>query len=206
MKRGMRKVAHKKAFKSVSKVVGSVAKSVSKAVSFIDDFIPGANILSAISIGAQLYSGMQQRKYANQAADAAQRQYDVSKEKAAQESRYQEVLAQRQRTQTLREGFIRKGNIVAQTGGAGLGMAGTSSFTGAVGSLGTQVATGIGNINVAETTGQTLSDLNVKIGGAASDVFQAQSKEQGWQQIGSLAGQIPSIGNIFKIPETTTKA
>ncbi len=193
--------------KNVRKVgYGGVVSAVSKVASVASSFIPGANVLSAIGLGAQVFSGMQERKSAKKAAGAAERQFELSKEKAAQESRYQEVLAQRQRAAATREQRIRVGNIVAQTGGAGLGMAGTSSFTGSVGALGTQTATGIGNINVAETTGQTLSDLNVKIGGAASDVFQAQSKEQGWQQIGSLAGQIPSIGNIFKIPETTTKA
>jgi len=196
MKRGMRKVGHKKAFKAVSKVASSVA-------SFVAPFVPGSQILTALSLGAQVYSGLQERKYAGKAADAAQRQYELSKEKAAQESRYQEVLAQRQRTSTLREQRIRTGNIVAATGGTGLGMAGTSSFTGAVGSLGTQAATGIGNINVAESTGQTLSNINQQIGGAASDVFQAQSQQQGWQQIGNMASSFPTtFGNIFKTTET----
>lgn len=192
MKRGMRKVGYKKAFKAVSKVVSSVA-------SFAAPFIPGAGVLSAISLGAEIFSGIQQRRYASKAADAAQQQFELSKEKAAQESRYQEVLAQRQRTQTLREGLIRRGAVVASTGGAGLGMAGTSSFTGAVGSLGTQTATGIGNINVAESTGQTLTGINTQIGEAASQQFTAQSQQQGWQQIGSMASSFPtSFGNIFK--------
>ena len=192
MKRGMRKVAHKKAFKAVSKVVSSVA-------SFAAPFIPGANVLSAIGLGAEIFSGIQQRRYASKAADAAQQQFELSKEKAAQESRYQEVLAQRQRTQTLREGLIRRGAVVASTGGAGLGMAGTSSFTGAIGSLGTQTATGIGNINVAESTGKTLTGINQQIGEAASEQFSAQSAQQGWQQIGSMASSFPtSFGNIFK--------
>lgn len=192
MKRGMRKVAHKKAFKAVAKVVSSVA-------SFAAPFIPGAGVLSAIGLGAEIFSGIQQRRYASKAADAAQQQFELSKEKAAQESRYQEVLAQRQRTQTLREGLIRRGAVVASTGGAGLGMAGTSSFTGAVGSLGTQTATGIGNINVAESTGQTLTGINTQIGEAASQQFTAQSQQQGWQQIGSMASSFPtSFGNIFK--------
>ena len=192
MKRGMRKVAHKKAFKAVAKVVSSVA-------SFAAPLIPGAGVLSAIGLGAEMFSGIQQRRYASKAADAAQQQFELSKEKAAQESRYQEVLAQRQRTQTLREGLIRRGAVVASTGGAGLGMAGTSSFTGAVGSLGTQTATGIGNINVAESTGQTLTGINTQIGEAASQQFTAQSQQQGWQQIGSMASSFPtSFGNIFK--------
>lgn len=192
MKRGMRKVAHKKAFKAVAKVVSSVA-------SFAAPLIPGAGVLSAIGLGAEIFSGIQQRRYASKAADAAQQQFELSKEKAAQESRYQEVLAQRQRTQTLREGLIRRGAVVASTGGAGLGMAGTSSFTGAVGSLGTQTATGIGNINVAESTGQTLTGINTQIGEAASQQFTAQSQQQGWQQIGSMASSFPtSFGNIFK--------
>lgn len=196
MKRGMRKVGHKKAVKAVSKAVSSV-------VSFAAPFIPGAGVLSAIGLGVEVFSAMQQRKYASKAADAAQKQFELNKEKYAQEARYQEVLAQRQRTQTLREGRIRTGNIVAATGGAGLGMTGTSSFTGAVGSLSTQAATGIGNINVAESTGQTLSNINQQIGGAASEQFQAQSQQQGWQQIGSMASSFPtSFGNIFKTTET----
>jgi uncharacterized protein HemX len=72
MKRGMRKVAHKKAFKAVAKVVSSVA-------SFAAPFIPGANVLSAIGLGAEIFSGLQQRKYASRAADAAQQQFARAK-------------------------------------------------------------------------------------------------------------------------------
>jgi hypothetical protein len=198
--RNVRKVGYGGAVKAVTSVVSSVAK----AIPAVSSFIPGANVLSAIGLGAQLFSGMQERKYAGRAADAAQKQFELSKEKATQESRYQEVLAQRQRAATFREQRIRTGNIVAQTGGSGLGMAGTSSFTGSVGALGTQAATGIGNINVAETTGQTLTGINQQIGGAASEQFQAQSQQQGWQQIGSMASSFPtSFGNIFKTTETT---
>lgn len=191
--------------KNVRKVgYGGVVSAVSKVASAVSSFIPGANVLSAIGLGAQLFSGMQERKYASKAADAAQRQYELSKEKAAQESRYQEVLAQRQRAAATREQRIRVGNIVASTGGAGLGMSGTSSFTGAVGSLGTQTATGIGNINVAESTGKTLTGFNQQIGQAASEQFSAQSSQQGWQQIGTMASNFPTaFGNIFKTTETT---
>jgi|APGre2960657404_1045060.scaffolds.fasta_scaffold11689_4 hypothetical protein len=198
--RNVRKVGYGGAVKAVTSVVSSVAK----AIPAVSSFIPGANVLSAIGLGAQLFSGMQERKYAGRAADSAQKQFELSKEKATQESRYQEVLAQRQRAATFREQRIRTGNIVAQTGGSGLGMAGTSSFTGSVGALGTQAATGIGNINVAETTGQTLTGINQQIGGAASEQFQAQSQQQGWQQIGTMASNFPtSFGNIFKTTETT---
>jgi len=171
--KNVRKVGYGGAVKAVTSVVSSVAK----AIPAVSSFIPGANVLSAIGLGAQLFSGMQERKYAGRAADAAQKQFELSKEKATQESRYQEVLAQRQRAATFREQRIRTGNIVAQTGGSGLGMAGTSSFTGSVGAL---------------------------VGGAASEQFQAQSQQQGWQQIGSMASSFPtSFGNIFKTTETT---
>jgi hypothetical protein len=191
--------------KNVRKVgYGGVVSAVSKVASVASSFIPGANVLSAIGLGAQVFSGMQERKSAKKAAGAAERQFELTKEKAAQESRYQEVLAQRQRAAATREQRIRVGNIVAQTGGAGLGMAGTSSFTGSVGALGTQTATGIGNINVAETTGQTLTGINQQIGEAASEQFTAQSQQQGWQRIGSMASNFPtSFGNIFKTTETT---
>jgi hypothetical protein len=191
--------------KNVRKVgYGGVVSAVAKVASVASSFIPGANVLSAIGLGAQIFSGMQERKYAGKAADAAQRQYELQKQKAEQESRYQEVLAARQRSAATREQRIRVGNIVAQTGGAGLGMAGTSSFTGSVGALGTQAATGIGNINVAESTGKTLTGINQEIGGAASEQFQAQSQQQGWQQIGTMASNFPtSFGNIFKTTETT---
>jgi hypothetical protein len=191
--------------KNVRKVgYGGVVSAVAKVASVASSFIPGANVLSAIGLGAQIFSGMQERKYASKAADAAQRQYQLQSEKAAQEQRYQEVLAQRQRAATFREQRIRTGNIVAQTGGTGLGMAGTSSFTGSTGALSTQAAANIGNINVAESTGQTLTGINQQIGAAASDQFRAQSNQQGWQQIGTMASNFPtSFGNIFKTTETT---
>ena len=193
--------------KNVRKVgYGGVVKAVTSVVSAASAFIPGANVLSAIGLGAQIFSGMQERKYANRAADASQRQFELQKQKAEQESRYQEVLAQRQRAAATRENRIRMGNIVAQTGGTGLGMSGTSSFTGSVGSLGTQTATGIGNINVAESTGQTLTGINTQIGGAASDQFTAQSQQLGWQRIGTMASNFPTtFGNIFKTTPTTTE-
>ncbi|CAB4144465.1 hypothetical protein UFOVP454_35 [uncultured Caudovirales phage] len=193
--------------KNVRKVgYGGVVKAVTKVASVASSFIPGANVLSAIGLGAQIFSGMQERKYAGRAADASQRQFELQKQKAEQESRYQEVLAQRQRAATFREQRIRTGNIVAATGGTGLGMAGTSSFTGSVGSLGTQAATGVGNINVAESTGQTLSNINQQIGGAASEQFTAQSNQQGWRQISTMASNFPtSFGNIFKTTPTTTE-
>lgn len=191
--------------KNVRKVgYGGVVSAVTKVASVASSFIPGANVLSAIGLGAQIFSGMQERKYAGKASDAAQRQFELQKSKAEQEARYQEVLAQRQRSATIREQRIRTGNIVASTGGTGLGMGGTSSFTGSVGSLGTQAATGIGNINVAESTGQTLSNINQQIGGAASDQFTAQSQQQGWRQISTMASNFPTaFGNIFKTTETT---
>jgi len=198
--KNVRKVGYGGAVKAVTSVVSSVAK----AIPAVSQFIPGANVLSALSFGAQLFSGMQERKYAGRAAESAQKTFELQKEKAAQESRYQEVLAQRQRAASTREQRIRIGNIVAQTGGAGLGMAGTSAFTGSVGALSTQGAANIGNINVAESTGQTLTGINQQIGQAASEQFQAQSQQQGWQQIGTMASNFPtSFGNIFKTTETT---
>lgn len=197
--KNVRKVGYGGAVKAVTSVVSSVAK----AIPAVSQFIPGANVLSALSFGAQLFSGMQERKYAGRAAESAQKTFELQKEKAAQESRYQEVLAQRQRAASTREQRIRIGNIVAQTGGAGLGMAGTSAFTGSVGALSTQGAANIGNINVAESTGQTLTGINQQIGQAASEQFQAQSQQQGWQQIGTMASNFPtSFGNIFKTTET----
>jgi len=198
--KNVRKVGYGGAVKAVTSVVSSVAK----AIPAVSQFIPGANVLSALSFGAQLFSGMQERKYAGRAAESAQKTFELQKEKAAQESRYQEVLAQRQRAASTREQRIRIGNIVAQTGGAGLGMAGTSAFTGSVGALSSQGAANIGNINVAESTGQTLTGINQQIGQAASEQFQAQSQQQGWQQIGTMASNFPtSFGNIFKTTETT---
>ena len=198
--RNVRKVGYGGAVKAVTSVVSSVAK----AIPAVSQFIPGANVLSALSFGAQLFSGMQERKYAGRAAESAQKTFELQKEKAAQESRYQEVLAQRQRAASTREQRIRIGNIVAQTGGAGLGMAGTSAFTGSVRALSCQGAANIGNINVAESTGQTLTGINQQIGQAASEQFQAQSQQQGWQQIGTMASNFPtSFGNIFKTTETT---
>jgi hypothetical protein len=198
--KNVRKVGYGGAVKAVTSVVSSVAK----AIPAVSQFIPGANVLSALSFGAQLFSGMQERKYAGKAAEASQRQFELQKQKAEQESRYQEVLAQRQRAASTREQRIRIGNIVAQTGGTGLGMGGTSAFTGSVGALSTQGAANIGNINVAESTGQTLSNINQQIGGAASEQYTAQSQQQGWRQIGTMASNFPtSFGNIFKTTETT---
>ena len=100
----------------------------------------------------------------------------------------------------VREQRIRTGQITAATGGAGLGLAGTSGFTGSVGSLATQAAANIGQINVAQGFAQEQSGYNIAAADAASKGFQAGQQATQWKNVGTMAsGMSKDFINIFNV-------
>jgi len=81
---------------------------------------------------------------------------------------------------------------------------GTSSFTGAVGSIGTQASANIGNIQASSDTASFVSERNIAAGGFASQSLQSQAESTGWQQTAGLVqGMCGQITNIFASPTTT---
>lgn len=155
---------------------------------------------SIAGLGLNVASQIQAKKYADK-----QSKYEalrVAEAKKVEESRRRqsEVEARQARLAQVREQRIRTGQITAATGGAGIGLAGTSGFTGAVGSLATQAAANIGQINVAQGFAQEQSGYNIAAADYASKGFQAGSQATQWSSAGTLASNISKdFINIFKV-------
>lgn len=187
------------AVKAVTETVSKVAGAVSKVTPILSKVSP---LLSAASLGFQLYSATQARKSQKQAARFETQRAEESRNLERSRSRQAAVQARQQRLAALREQRIRTGQIVAATGGAGLGLTGTSSFTGSVGGLSSQAAANIGQVNVGESFAREQSGYSIAAGQAASQSAQASAQATGWQQMGTLAQGISTqYGNIFKSPD-----
>ena len=163
----------------------------------------GLSLGTAISAGGlamQGYGAIQSQKYAKQQAGFQRQEIQAKNESDAVRNRYNQLQYKRQRTQALREARIKQGVIGGSMGGT-LGASGTSSYIGAVGSLGTSTANNIGNINVAEGYGNTISALNTQAANFGSQANTAGSKGTQWQNTATLGGnlftQAPQIANIF---------
>ena len=89
----------------------------------------------------------------------------------------------------MRQARISQGRITAGMGGV-LGAGGTSGYIGAVGSLGTQAAANVGNINVADTTGQAISGFNTEAANYGSKAATAGSKGTAWKDTATLGETI----------------
>jgi len=173
--------------------LGSVAKLATSGLSL-------SQATSIAGLGLNVASQIQSRKYAGQQSKfEAQR---VAEAKKLEESRQREnaVQARLQRIAQVREQRIKTGQITAATGGAGIGMAGTSSFTGAVGGLATQAAANIGQINVAQGFAQEQSGYNIGAATAASKGYQAGVQANQWTNMATMAsGMSKDFINIFNV-------
>ena len=162
--------------------------------------LTASKALSVAGLGLNLASNIQAKKYASKQAKYEQARAEEARKLEESRKRQSDVQARQARLATLREQRIRTGQVVAATGGAGLGMAGTSSFTGAVGGLSTQAAANVGQINVAQSFAQEQSGYSIAAGQAASQAYQAGAQAQQWQSMGTLAsGATKDIINIFKV-------
>jgi len=178
--------------------MGGAVSAVSKVAGVFGKINP---YLQVASLAFQGYSAIQGRKSKKEAAKAEERR--AAELKAAEEAKAREarVRARREMVAQERQRRIQTGRMTAATGGVGLGTGGTSSFTGAVGSIGTQAATNIGNISVAQGTADYLSQRNIAAGGFASQSLQAQAESTGWTQTAGLVqGMSGQISNIFGSP------
>lgn len=135
----------------------------------------GTEVLLYAALAVSTYSAVEQREAAKDSAN------EQRKARAAQQ-RSSDIEAQRARVQQIREARIRRAQILAATGNEGIG-AGSSSVVGAVGSIGAQAASNVGNINVKQDIGQETS--NALQAAADADLRGAQ-----WQQIGNISQSI----------------
>ena len=164
----------------------------------------GLSFGTALQVGGlamQGYSKTQQRKYQKQQSGFQREQVAASNKADAARNRYNNLLQKRQRIASIRSARVQQGRVEAATGGGGLGAGGTSGFSGAVGAIGTQASANLGNINVAQDTGNQISGLNAMAANYGSQANTAASKASMWSNADTLGGTLmtegPGISNIF---------
>lgn len=145
-------------------------------------------IISTIaSVGGAVIGGVmqaksmsQQKKYANQAADAEAKRADL-------ERRSNDAQARKQKIAQQREARMLRSKIITDTAQANVGPAGTSGSIGATGAVSTTEAANRSNIDAS-------LGFSTAIGTQMTDANTAMGKAAGWRDIGQ-AGQ--SIFNSF---------
>jgi len=195
---------YKKAVKKIVKVAAPIAIAAVGAYALAGAapafgstaFWKGASSLGLselVSIGGAglgLAGNIQQAKYAKKSAQAVSEQTASYNKAEDARNRYNALLQERQRLSVIRQARLEQGNILAQTGGSGLGSSGTSSFTGSVGSIGSQTSANLGAINVAQSTGEAISGFNQAAAAAGTRAANYSGQSQGWSQVASLGGSI----------------
>jgi hypothetical protein len=163
----------------------------------------GMSASTALGIGSlamQGYGAIQSQKYASQQSGYQRQQVEASNKADAARNRYNQLQQKRQRLTAIRQARIQQGQIAGSMGGT-LGTGGTSGYLGSVGSIGTQASVNLGNINVAEGYGNTISAFNTQAANFGSKANTAASKGTAWQNMSTLGSNIfsqgPEIRNLF---------
>ena len=145
--------------------------------------------LQAAGLGLKVYGGIQERKYQKQQS-AFSRQAIAQKNAAdAQRNRYNQLQSKRQRIAAARQMRIQQAGISGSMGNV-LGQGGTSGYVGAIGSLSSQAAANIGNINTAQGYGNDISRLNTMSANYTSQANDAGSKANMWSDTNLLGGSL----------------
>ena len=145
--------------------------------------------LQAAGLGLKVYGGIQERKYQKQQS-AFSRQAIAQKNAAdAQRNRYNQLQSKRQRIAAARQMRIQQAGISGSMGNV-LGQGGTSGYVGAIGSLSSQAAANIGNINTAQGYGNDISRLNTMSANYTTQANEAGSKASMWSDTNLLGGSL----------------
>jgi hypothetical protein len=197
-----------KAVKKVVKVAAPIAIGVGVgyatggfgAGGFLTNLSP-SSVLQIGGAGLNLFGNIQQQKYAKKTAQAISNQTEAANKADAARNRYNQLLQERSKLAQIRQARINQGQNVASMGGSGLGSSGTSSFTGSVGSVGTQVAANLGMINVAQSTGDYITTQNQLAANYGTNAANAQGSQNAWNSMASLGDTLftkgPQLASIF---------
>ena len=127
------------------------------------------------------YSMTQEKRAAKKSAKAEQgraaamqRAEDI-KQKANEARAKEAMVAQR------RKARIAQGKVAAT--GQGIMGGGTSAFSGAIGSIGSQAANNIGNVQQEQGFSNSISGYNQQAADATAQGMQARASQTGWQQV-----------------------
>lgn len=195
----MRRRPAKKAVKAVTSVVSSVG-GFFKDIPFFGEFTP----LGMFTAATTLYSMIKERKSAKEQSKIEEERVAEQKRQEEIKARYNEVEARRARYQQLQKKQYAQGELETTIGVAG---AGTSAIAGGIGSVQTQYAQNVGNINLAQGLGTDLSASNVRLGQLGSEQYAAGVEAQQYGRLANLSLNIfGRDSNIFKQGELPSGA
>ena len=160
--------------------------------------MPIAVVAGLVGIGAAVGSTVMGVQAANKQKKAMQRAADAQRDQNKIESARQAVLNQRERVQQVREARIRRAQVIAGAGNAGIGVTGGSSgVTGATGAIQSQLGHNLGTLGSMSSFAEQLSLANQREADAQSDFFNAGAKGQMWQSIFGAVGQVAGAVGEF---------
>ena len=156
----------------ISKAFGSVGKLI------------GSHKLATAGLAFQGYSAIQQRKYQKQSDSYNQKMVEADNESKRIQYKYRQTMAKKEKEKQLRYARINQGQMGGQLGI--LSPSGTSSYVGAVGSVGSSATANYGDIQLAADTSQNMTDLNITAAGYGTKANAAKSKAAGFSSMASL--------------------
>jgi hypothetical protein len=130
-----------------------------------------------------IFTGSIQKKEAKRAERLAQQ------EKLARD-RLASAQAARERTKQLREARIQRASIQAQGAGMGIGLEGSSAVTGSLGSLSSQMSSNIAAVNMQQTAGEVIGNLQTAQASAMNKIQAADRSDAGIMNIFNMGMSI----------------
>jgi hypothetical protein len=169
--------------------LSAIGSTIASNMTFGNALSAGGLLMQGAGLATQTAGNIQSQKYINQQTTYQQEQVEAANKSDEARNRYNMLQQKRSRLAVIRQARISQGRITAGMGGV-LGAGGTSGYIGAVGSLGTQASANIGNINVADTTGQAISGFNTEAANYGSKAATAGSKGTAWKDTAKLGETI----------------
>jgi hypothetical protein len=163
----------------------------------------GSGLVSKVGLGLQGVSYMQQRKSLKAQQSATKQAAEEQRRINLMQERVRLVQERRQRLDILRQQRIQQGRMETEMGGSGLGLAGTSGFTGATSSIQTQATANLGAIDMASGASTAISRASQTAADYQTQASLAQGRQSMYKSMGGfgdfLSSNAGEIGNIFKI-------
>jgi len=161
-------------------------------------------IISAIGTAASIFGGIKANKEAKKQRQAIAQQNQLQKEneKTKRRAGFMEMLAEKRKNQ--REQYILRSKVQARdAGGAAIAESGQ---LGSIGSMSTQFQQSLGGLETRNQMQENMSQRNMQVGDLQTGINQSASRQQGWLQFstmaGNIAGNAEQYGNLFNISET----
>lgn len=160
--------------------------------------MPMIAVAAAVAVGATVMATMSSMSAASAQKKAVKQQVAAQQEAQRIEQARANVLAQRDRVAQIREDRIRRANIIASAGNAGLGVGptngGSSGISGATGSVRSQFGQNMGTLGQMSDFAAQITAANQREAQAQSDFYNAGAKGQMWQSIFGAVGSVAGAG------------